>query len=152
MTTLYQLHKKGLGFPFNGKYGTNGGNWFDIYAGNSEDKYAGASGLRNLIDEYKASEQTANLENIVVSFRNNGAGHVLLIDHVSKDGIITFKDQSGPDGSPLIADYFSTTSAMEAINNDVKCPWQSLSIDDFEKKYKDVGLTMNGAILIGTPQ
>ena len=29
-TTLYQLHKKGLGFPFNGKYETNGGNWFDI--------------------------------------------------------------------------------------------------------------------------
>ncbi|MBR6695163.1 MAG: hypothetical protein IKL70_01950 [Oscillospiraceae bacterium] len=153
-TTLYQLHKKGLGFPFNGKYGTDGTNWFNLYAGNSEDKYAGASGLRNLIDEYKASEQTADLENIVVSFSGGweNHGHVLLIDHVSKDGIITFKDQSGPDGSPLIADYFSTTSAMEAINNDVKCPWQSLSIDDFEKKYKDVGLTMNGAILIGTPQ
>lgn len=153
-TTLYQLHKKNLGFPFNGRYGTDGTNWFNLYAGNSEDKYAGASGLRNLIDEYKASEQTADLENIVVSFSGGweNHGHVLLIDHISKDGIITFKDQSGPDGSPLIADDFSTTSAMEAINNDEKCPWQSLNIDDFEKKYKDVGLTMNGAILIGTPQ
>lgn len=170
--TLYQLNKKGIEVPFNGN-GADGRQWFENCGEESLKYSAEAGGLTKLISDYMASEQTEPLENIVVSFSNpnNPFGHVLLIDHITKDGMIYFKDQSGVNwvpGSPwtyLEADVNAYTdgditsdpnlaydAAASAID---KTPLQSVTLDQFLYKYCDPNIgnnTITGAVVIGTPQ
>ena len=175
--TLYQLNKKGIEVPFNCQ-GANGNKWFDNCMVAPEKKYAtiaeedgipGKNGLQILFDEYMASDQTEPLENIVVSFSHpkNSFGHVLLIDHITKDGMIYFKDNSGVNWNPNNIDsrwdYLEAngncTDANSAYNAAASAiddaPIQKLTLKQFIYKYCDEnmgGNTINGAVVFGTPQ
>lgn len=151
-TTLYQLHQKGLGYPFHHIGDTSGGQWFDNYAGASENRYTGVDGFRTMIDEYMASDQTEPLRNIVVSFDSGEYGHVMLIDGISKSGEITFKDNSWGEGfgTRLYAEYdsaagyYTTEAAKRAVDN---APVHSMQVEEFLKYYGY--MHMNGAVIIG---
>lgn len=149
--TLYQLHSKGLGYPFEHIGGTNGGQWFDNYAGAPENRYTGVDGFRQMIAEYMASDQTEPLRNVVVSFDSGQYGHVMLIDGIHKNGEITFRDNSWGDGfgTRLYAEYdsaegFTTDAAMKAVDN---APVHGMQVEEFLRHYGY--MHMNGAVIIG---
>ena len=145
-STMYRLHKKGLGYPFATVGNTSGGQWFDNYAGAPENRYTGVDGFRQMIAEYMASDQTEPLRNIVVSFDSGEYGHVMLIDGIHKDGEITFYDNSWGSGfeTKLYANDLSLESAMTAVDN---APVHGMQVEEFLKHYGY--MHMNGAVIIG---
>lgn len=145
-STMYRLHKKGLGYPFETVGNTSGGQWFDNYAGASENRYTGVEGFRQMIDEYMASDQTEPLRNVVVSFSSGEYGHVMLIDGIHKNGEITFYDNSWGEGfgTKLYADNLTMEAAMNAVDN---APVHGMQVEEFLKYYGY--MHMNGAVIIG---
>ena len=145
-STMYRLHKKGLGYPFATVGNTSGGQWFDNYAGAPENRYTGVDGFRQMINEYMASDQTEPLRNIVVSFDSGEYGHVMFIDGIHKDGEITFYDNSWGAGfeTKLYANDLSLESAMAAVDN---APVHGMQVEEFLQHYGY--MHMNGAVIIG---
>lgn len=145
-STMYRLHKKGLGYPFATVGNTSGGQWFDNYAGAPENRYTGVDGFRQMIAEYMASDQTEPLRNVVVSFDSGQYGHVMLIDGIHKNGEITFYDNSWGAGfeTKLYANDLSLESAMTAVDN---APVHGMQVEEFLKHYGY--MHMNGAVIIG---
>lgn len=145
-STMYRLHKKGLGYPFATVGNTSGGQWFDNYAGAPENRYTGVDGFRQMIAEYMASDQTEPLRNVVVSFDSGQYGHVMLIDGIHKNGEITFYDNSWGAGfeTKLYANDLSLESAMAAVDN---APVHGMQVEEFLQHYGY--MHMNGAVIIG---
>lgn len=145
-STMYRLHKKGLGYPFATVGNTSGGQWFDNYAGAPENRYTGVDGFRQMIAEYMASDQTEPLRNVVVSFDSGQYGHVMLIDGIHKNGEITFYDNSWGSGfeTKLYANDLSLESAMAAVDS---APVHGMQVEEFLKHYGY--MHMNGAVIIG---
>lgn len=145
-STMYRLHKKGLGYPFATVGNTSGGQWFDNYAGAPENRYTGVDGFRQMVSEYMASDQTEPLRNVVVSFDSGQYGHVMLIDGIHKNGEITFYDNSWGSGfeTKLYANNLSLESAMAAVDN---APVHGMQVEEFLKHYGY--MHMNGAVIIG---